>query len=596
MNKLEPRLVQTLLMALTLLVMSVSAAAAKVDRSLPAFPGAEGFGAGSIGGRGGRVIKVTNLNTSGPGSLQAAVGATGPRIVVFEVSGVIPGPVVINDGRLTIAGQTAPGAGITIAGRLSTLQRGDLRHSDIIVRFIRVRPSARFGRFSNDDAIQMPNVDHLIFDHISASWGKDETVDLYRSRYVTFQWSMIEESYWHPGFTHNCGLIVGENGNHVSIHHTLFAHHRSRNPCIKAGIADIRNNVIYNFRDGFTQYDHPNFSGQFNLVGNYFKRGPSDPNIHPFNWLSSGKYYVTDTYIEGIGLIRDPWREAHKLHGLRYHAGRGQRAAEPFDMPPVTTHSAQEAYELVLAQAGAWPRDVVSRRTVDEVRRGGGSWGIQEPNDLLEGLSILPAPPDADDDGMPDAWEIMNGLDPHKPDHNSVMSSGYTAIEQYINERADQLIASRGRPVPIILAAGDGRPQAPPSEADDEPAAIEVLDLSFQGTDTDLARLPDESAVTHLYLNASKVTDEGLTQFVHLTQLRVLNLQGTAVTDQGLRHLLAVPTLRAIDLRGTAVTDAGLVQLAELKLLRLLIVPEAVTDQAISTLRHQRPDLTISRQ
>ena len=163
---------------------------------LKAFPGAEGWGAGSKGGRGGRVIKVTNLNASGPGSLAEACAAEGPRIVVFEVSGVIRGDVRITSPYLTIAGQTAPGAGITIEGIVSSYDHGV---HDLILRHLRVRPQRSVG--SGGDCIQLgglgPNgtgTYNLILDHLSLSWATDETIDLYHAHDVTVQWCTIEES------------------------------------------------------------------------------------------------------------------------------------------------------------------------------------------------------------------------------------------------------------------------------------------------------------------------------------------------------------------------------------------------------------------
>jgi len=177
-----------LLCLATLLVVLAIPASAVAQKPLLAFPGAEGFGAEAKGGRGGRIIKVTNLKTSGPGSLQAACRAKGPRIVVFDVSGVIPGPVTITSGQLTIAGQTAPGAGITIEGILATRYRIDPPCNDIIIRFLRVRPKPLTRKAATGDCLQITNVDPLIIDHVSCSWGSDENMDLCGSANVTVQW------------------------------------------------------------------------------------------------------------------------------------------------------------------------------------------------------------------------------------------------------------------------------------------------------------------------------------------------------------------------------------------------------------------------
>jgi len=418
--------------------------------SLPSFPGAEGFGARTPGGRGGRVIKVTNLNTSGPGSLQAACSAEGPRIVVFEVSGVIPGDVSIEHGQITIMGQTAPGAGITIKGMLSTPwdPEGLARYEDIVIRFLRIRPDPRPG-ISWADGIQFSGVRRCVLDHISCSWASDETIDIYTAQDITIQWCTIEESdtQGHPKGRHNYGLISGPEGQMVSIHHTLYAHHSRRCPAIANGPSDIRNIVVYNFRDGLSHEGHtPNNLG-FNIIGNYYKPGPNEPNIFPFNFVSNVSYYLRDNYIEGVGMIQDPWAEAYKLYGLQYYASKGVKAEQETVVPPVTTHSPLEAYELVLEKAGCFPRDTVTRRTIAEVRNCTGSWGRHDPGDLMAGLTPKTPPTDSDNDGMPDAWERANGLDPSDgTDHNTIMSSGYTAIEEYCNMLAEKLIETQGIP------------------------------------------------------------------------------------------------------------------------------------------------------
>jgi hypothetical protein len=426
------------------------AAPEATPKSLPAFPGAEGFGADTPGGRGGRVIKVTNLNASGPGSLQAACEAEEPRVVVFDVSGVIRGDVMIAEPYITIAGQTAPGAGITIEGRLSTTYRaGDRpRVHDIVVRFLRVR--ARPGLGNQGDCIQFSTVDRAVIDHVSLSWAEDETIDLYtRATNVTLQWSTLEESSSteQPGGGDHYGLISGPNSKRISIHHNLFAHHRARNPCMGSGPADFRSNVVYNFRDGFVHHGNYRDPG-FNIVGNYYKSGPStveqwpqDPYIYPWCFEGAVPYHLRDNFIEGVGMIQDPWAEADKLPAWkRYYAQHGVRQKDPTWAPPIAEHTPQEAYELVLRRAGCFPRDAVTARTIAEVRSGTGSWGRHEPPDLMAGLVRGDPPTDSDSDGMSDAWEMSRGLDVGKDDSSRKMASGYTAIEEYVNDLAARLI------------------------------------------------------------------------------------------------------------------------------------------------------------
>ena len=436
--------------------------ASTVGYALPAFPGAAGFGADTPGGRGGRVIKVTTLDPSGAGSLAEACQASGPRIVVFEVAGVIRGDIVITQPNITIAGQTAPGAGITIEGLL----RSDLRGwnqkvttqpnvHDVVVRFLRIRSPA--GRGDQGDCIQFSSVDNAVLDHLSLSWAEDETIDLWaRSTNITIQWCTLEESSLtgeldhtgQGGGGHFYGLIAGPRSNRISVHHNLFAHHENRNPCFGSGPADFRNNVVYNFRAGFVH--HGNYRGTpgFNIIGNYYKQGPSttsfhrgDPYIYP--WCFEGKipYYLRDNFVAGVGVIQDPWAEAGKLPAwAKHYARKGTRQDTETPVPPVRTNTAATAYRRVLAQAGCLPRDAVTRRTIKEVRSGTGSWGRHEMKDLRRPRAPTTPPPDSDSDGMPDDWEQEHGLDPRQADSTRPMPSGYTAIEEYINALATALI------------------------------------------------------------------------------------------------------------------------------------------------------------
>jgi pectate lyase len=533
-----------------------------------------------MGGRGGRVIKVTNLNSRGPGSFAAACYAKGPRIVVFEVGGVIEGNVNIQHPNITIAGQTAPRPGITLRGSI----RSNRKLNDVVIRFLRVRP----GR--TDDAIQLPGIDNLILDHITASWGSDETIDLYRSTHVTVQWCTIEESVWDPNTNHNTGLIFGEHATHVSVHHNLFAHHHSRNPLIKNGPADVINNVVYDFRDGFTQYEGWPATGGFNLIGNYYKAGPSDPNIFPFNFTSKGEYYLRDNYIHGLGMIQDPWAEAHKHLGLLYYAHRGTKLDTPIQGPPINTHSPYEAYEQVLARAGCFPRDVVTKRTIREVHEGKGSWGRQEPPDLLEGLESDPSLQDTDGDGMPDIWEVANKLMIEVQDDVMPQASGYTAIEDYINACAKRLLRVSTPPVQPWSATSQTTPQSNPR--------IQVqgsyASLASYATDKDLAQLAQQPQIETLNLHATRITDAGMTHLASLTGLRVLNLSGTQITDAGLTHLRKLPSLRALNLAGTQISAEGLEPLKSLKGLMLLDLPAGIPTEAVKNLERAIPDIRIT--
>ena len=441
--------------------------------ALPAFPGAEGFGASATGGRGGRVIHVTNLNGDGPGSLQAACNAAGPRIVVFDVSGVIvPARIVkgrrflvISHSNITIAGQTAPGAGITILGTITTL-RGtkDRPVRDVVIRFVRLRPEAARGTGRNLRAVELSNSDRIILDHVSGSWSIDDCFDLYTTRNATVQWCSIEESdIWLEGGDepHNFGMITGYGGPRpITVHHSLLANHRERTPACGSYPTDFRNNVIYNSGTGMGLLVRRGYAAAFamNIVGNYVKAGPGGiighriylppctaalGSLGPYR-KGLGRFYLAGNYIDWCGGYVQPWRKGPKAPP--------NVVDEPFAFPAVRTQVAEEAFEEVLAHAGCLPRDVVSRRTVREVLTGTGSWGRHGPAEgLLAGLVPAKPPRDSDRDGMPDDWERACGLDPNDPaDAARIVPrgasrgdrhAGYTYIEFYLNELADRLIA-----------------------------------------------------------------------------------------------------------------------------------------------------------
>jgi len=450
---------RTSMASVVLGVVGLAAGAATAEETLPAFPGAEGYGAVSVGGRGGRVIKVTNLNAEGPGSLAAACAAKGPRIVVFEVSGVIPvksrSGLRIKDGNITIAGQTAPGAGITIEGELSTMDfyRKATRIHDLTIRFLRCRTKPGRG----EHAISFAGAERFILDHLSVSWGTDENVGVTTDRHFTVQWCAIEESarrHLADGTLgrHNFGMIMGyDKVGNATLHHNLFAHHRRRAPLCGIETLDHRNNVIYNMRTPLCWHPvrmnnaRPNQSFKANVVANYIKDGPNFP-LDEDSGLASVFWkrpwvalYGRGNYFTWLGRVEED-------------LGKGPVSAEPWPAPPVATHSAEEAYRLVLAHAGCLPRDAVSKRTIEEVRKRVGSWDRHDPpGGLMEGLAPAAPPKDTDDDGMPDAWEKAHGLNPGDPaDANTVVlpgaskddrHKGYTHIESYINELADRLVA-----------------------------------------------------------------------------------------------------------------------------------------------------------
>lgn len=414
---------------------------------LPAFPGAEGFGANATGGRGGRVIAITSLNDEGPGSLRAALEQEGPRTVVFRVSGTIAlkSALKLRHGDITIAGQTAPGNGICLQNYHTDLSGS----RNVIIRHLRFRPGDASGQ--GVDALTGVNCEDIIIDHCSFSWSVDECLSLYRGvRNLTVQWCLVSESLYasvHIKGNHGFGGIWG--GTNASWHHNLLAHHSSRNPrfasdCVNV---DFRNNVIYNWGYNSAYGGERSF---INVVNNYYKPGPATEEKCDRRILdvsSGGRWYVSGNYVVGF-----PEISANNWNGgvQRLRVSEDQlRADLPFPFAPVTTHSAEEAYKLVLKNAGATlPRlDSVDARVVEEVRGGtarfgetygGGGKGIINSPETVGGwpkLRSAAAPLDTDGDGMPDEWERRFGLDPNDPSDGpqDKDGDGYTNLEEYLN-------------------------------------------------------------------------------------------------------------------------------------------------------------------
>ena len=444
----------------------------------PAFPGAEGFGRYAEGGRGGDVYKVTNLNDSGPGSLRYGIeSADGPRTIVFGVSGTIflESGLRLENPYTTIAGQTAPGGGITLATHQFTIAA-----DHVIVRYMRFRLGDLAGPTSSRSPIRIASGTNIIVDHVSASWGINETLSTSSPSYaavddidlVTIQWSMITEGLYesvHPKGRRAYGGVI--RARRESLHHNLYAHNNARSPKIawRSYIqADFRNNVIYNWGN------NPHYDGSLahvNWVNNYSKPGPATPtrtrqrifqienkaHYDPERWAApdgdeeiTPHFYIEGNYMEGSpGVTADNWNGgvSFALGGSPEH-----RAHEPHNYPIISYEkSPLEAYKAVLAHSGAsLYRDAVDRRIIEEVRNGtatfGGVYGersgIIDSQDDVGGwpdLISTEPPVDSDGDGMPDWWEIEHGLDPNDPaegnrDRNG---DGYTNLEEYINWLAD---------------------------------------------------------------------------------------------------------------------------------------------------------------
>lgn len=423
-----------------------------------AFPGAEGYGKYTTGGRGGEVVYVTNLNDDGEGSFREAVEKEGPRIVVFSVSGTIQlkSPLTIYSGDLTIAGQSAPGGGITIRD-----YPVELEANNIIIRFMRFR----LGDETKlpDDALSATEVQNVIIDHCSMSWGIDEVSSFYRNQNFTLQWSIISESLaesYHPKGRHGYAGIWG--GQKATFHHNLIAHHTSRNPRLADSGYDSRptnrkvdfyNNVIYNWR--FNSI-YGGEKGEQNIVKNYFKPGPATDDdvsgriVNPSK--PYGKFYVSGNVIEGFDQItQNNW-----AGGVQSDNPEAARAKQPFSFNPENVQQPKTAFELVLAKSGAsYSRDVIDQRLVMETENGtatykGSKSGLAGIIDSQEDVGGWPelekgeAPKDIDKDGMPDRWEKEHGLNPEDAMDSKMYSlhEDYTNIEVYLNSLVEPIMTS----------------------------------------------------------------------------------------------------------------------------------------------------------
>jgi hypothetical protein len=449
-----------------------------------AFPTAEGYGRFARGGRGGRVIEVTNLDdydgTKGeaaiPGSFRAAVESEGPRTIIFRVSGVIrlKRPCAVTKPYCTIAGQTAPGDGICLANYSS----GAFGTHDVIIRFMRFRigDAARKAM----DGAGLGSCDHCIMDHCSISWSSDEGTSSRNARNITFQRNLVAEALHHSYHyrandrsKYETHAFAGSiSGNVGSYHHNLLAHCTDRNWSLAGGynqsgkytgILDIRNNVVYNWTARTTDGG----VARMNYVNNYYKPYPKNPFV---NWLlkldpiepshGSEKYFMSGNILEGSDCEMDNWRAFQNGTAVEKQV----RVNQPLFEPYVKTQNATDAFNNVLADVGAtFPRqDAIDRRIIEEVRTGtthysgtkGPSYGdrpspnyagiIDEPTDDkdAEGSPNFPwpeyrtydVPIDTDHDGMPDDWEKSHGLNPNDPsDANGDRDGdGYTNLEEYL--------------------------------------------------------------------------------------------------------------------------------------------------------------------
>jgi hypothetical protein len=432
-----------------------------------AFPTAEGWGRFARGGRGGVVYEVTNLNDSGPGSLRAGIEASGPRTIVFRVSGLITleSKLVLRNAYCTVAGQTAPGDGIC----LRKYNFGLLGMDDAIIRYVRVRP----GNISGDtlDGMGMASSDHAIVDHCSISWTIDESFSSRQAKNITLQRTLISEalnqaghSNYPPGTRHGYAASIG--GDKGSFHHNLLAHCYGRNWSLAGGLdggnvhtgsLDIRNNVVYNWGSRTTDGG----AKEVNFVRNYYRPGPGTNN--PFTELNpqyeNPGFGPQQYYVEGNVMIgrHGPEGPLPPFQGVDPQGTQPWPVTlpDPFFEHYVVTHTAAEAFENVLADVGCNrpTLDAHDLRVIDETRNGtftyrGGETNIPGMPDSQADVGgwdtypvmVRPVEYDSDHDGMPDDWETKHGLDPDDPaDRNDVGERGYTQLEIYLNYLAGDI-------------------------------------------------------------------------------------------------------------------------------------------------------------
>lgn len=454
---------------------------------IPAFPGAEGGGAYSLGGRGGKVIVVTSLEDSGPGTFREACETGGARIVVFNVSGIIriKTPVIIRAPYITIAGQTAPGDGVCIAGETIWANT-----HDVVVRHMRFRRGETYvGR--RDDSFGGNPVGNIMIDHCSTSWGLDENISFYRHMFnpqdgskdlklptvnVTIQNTISSQAL--DTYNHSFGSTLG--GENCTFMRNLWANNAGRNPSIGwNGVFNFVNNVIYNWVH--RSVDGGDYTALYNMINNYYKPGPLTPIDKPvghrilkpesgrskLGYFVFGRVYANGNIMEGNDAVtKDNWNGGIQVQEQKDTEGytANMKWDKPFPIEnPFPIMSAKEAYNFVMDNVGAtFPkRDIVDQRVIEQVKTGKVYYkeglnpesfyqfehrrlpadsykhGIITDIEQVGGYPEYKGTPykDSDGDGMPDAWEIKYGLNPNDPSDaaKDMNGDGYTNIEKYIN-------------------------------------------------------------------------------------------------------------------------------------------------------------------
>lgn len=451
---------------------------------IPAFPGAEGGGAYTSGGRGGKVFVVKSLDDRGPGTLREACEQGGARIIVFNVAGIIKlkSPINIRAPYITIEGQTAPGDGVCVAGESVLIDT-----HDVIIRFMRFR-RGQTEVTRRDDALGGNPVGNIILDHVSGSWGLDENMSIYRHVYdrkndgkgdklptvnVTIQNCIFSEGL--DTYNHAFGSTIG--GRNSTFMRNLWANNIARNPSVGMdGDFGFANNVIFNWWN--RSADGGDDKSFFNFINNYYKPGPITPKDKPISYrilkpesgrahkdsLVFGKAYVNGNIVDGNETVtKDNWAGGVQIQDLP-DAGKYTDAIKvnaPFPMAPISMMTAKDAYTYVLENAGAIlpVRDPVDKRIVEDVRTGKITYDKNAqpytakfvkrrlPADsykdgIISDISQVGGYPeykgtaykDSDNDGMPDEYEVKHKLNPNDAgDAAKITSSGYSNIEVYLN-------------------------------------------------------------------------------------------------------------------------------------------------------------------
>ncbi|MGM9733785.1 MAG: pectate lyase [Prevotella sp.] len=492
---------KTIFKSLLLSFMCMVATVVFAEEKTPAFPGAEGFGRYVTGGRGGNVYHVTSLADDGSeGTLRWALGKAGVKTIVFDVSGTIhlQSALNISIGNVTIAGQTAPGDGICVADYPVAIKA-----NNVIVRYMRFRLGNKYVTLDGADGWDgfggFDQQDWMI-DHCSVSWSIDECLSVLGNKNTTVQWCLVAQSLVNSGHSKGAHGYGGNwGGSGASFHHNLIAHHGSRTPRLGPRPTtqldermDMRNNVIYNF-GGNGCYGGEGM--KVNIVNNYYKPGPGTPTdkkgyriagvgIRTNEYVNTfpayapalhlwGKYYVTGNYNSKYTQVnQDNWTygvinqiDANNCDGTFTQATKDSiKLTEPIDYILTTTHSAADAYARVLDFAGAsLHRDSFDELMVNDARNSKATYtgsGLSQgfvnsqddnkPADADETWSAWPTlaskdvPKDTDGDGMPDEWELANGLDPTNPnDGKTIGADGYSNLENYLNSLVADITTSQ---------------------------------------------------------------------------------------------------------------------------------------------------------